>query len=63
MDKGIIIGVEHEVAARPTLPFVLFRHSTSVRRVLNHLLHLKSEPTTLVTIIPTTRPSRTPSIQ
>lgn len=33
MDKGIIIGVEHEVAARPTLPFVLFRHSTSVRRV------------------------------
>jgi hypothetical protein len=30
MDKGIIIGVEHEVAARVNLPFVLFRHTTSV---------------------------------
>ena len=30
MDKGIIIGVEHETAMRPNLPFVLFRHSTSV---------------------------------
>lgn len=32
MDKGIIIGAEHEVAARSTLPFVIFRHATSVRR-------------------------------
>lgn len=32
MDKGIIIGVEHEVATRMTLPFVMFRHNTSVRR-------------------------------
>lgn len=30
MDKGIIIGVEHETAARSSLPFVLFRHTTSV---------------------------------
>ena len=31
MDKGIIIGVEHEIASRSTLPFVLFRHTTSVK--------------------------------
>jgi hypothetical protein len=31
MDKGIIIGSEYEAVTRPTLPFVLFRHSTSVR--------------------------------
>jgi hypothetical protein len=31
MDKGIIIGVEHELAIRSNLPFVLFRHATSVR--------------------------------
>ena len=30
MDKGIIIGAEHEVAARSNLPFVMFRHATSV---------------------------------
>jgi hypothetical protein len=30
MDKGIIIGVEHEVATRTNLPFVMFRHATSV---------------------------------
>jgi hypothetical protein len=30
MDKGIIIGTEHETAFRPNLPFVLFRHATSV---------------------------------
>ena len=30
MDKGIIIGVEHEAAIRSNLPFVLFRHATSV---------------------------------
>jgi hypothetical protein len=30
MDKGIIIGAEYEAATRPTLPVVLFRHSTSV---------------------------------
>ena len=30
MDKGIIIGVEHELAIRSNLPFVLFRQSTSV---------------------------------
>jgi hypothetical protein len=31
MDKGIIIGAEHEVATRLKLPFVMFRHATSVR--------------------------------
>ena len=30
MDKGIIIGVEHEAAARYSLPFVMFRIITSV---------------------------------
>ena len=30
MDKGIIIGVEYEAAIRSNLPFVLFRHATSV---------------------------------
>lgn len=35
MDKGIIIGVEHEIAVRSSLPFVLFRHTTSVSMVLS----------------------------
>lgn len=30
MDKGIIIGVEHETAIRSNLPFVMFRHAASV---------------------------------
>lgn len=30
MDKGIIIGAEHEAATRMNLPFVMFRHATSV---------------------------------
>lgn len=30
MDKGIIIGAEHEAATRMSLPFVMFRHVTSV---------------------------------
>lgn len=30
MDKGIIIGAEHETATRSNLPFVMFRHATSV---------------------------------
>ncbi|KAL1713253.1 RIC1-domain-containing protein [Schizophyllum commune] len=29
MDKGIIIGAEHEAATRSNLPFVMFRHATS----------------------------------
>lgn len=33
MDKGIIIGVEHEAAARVSLPFVMFRIVTSVRHI------------------------------
>jgi len=31
MEKGVIIGVEHEAATRVTLPFVMFRTVTSVR--------------------------------
>lgn len=31
MDKGIIIGAEHEAAVRMNLPCVMFRQSTSVR--------------------------------
>lgn len=30
MDKGIIIGAEHESATRSNLSFVMFRHATSV---------------------------------
>ena len=30
MDKGIIIGAEHESSVMSTLPFVTFRHATSV---------------------------------
>lgn len=30
MDKGIIIGVEHETAVRYNVPFVMFRHAASV---------------------------------
>lgn len=30
MDKGIIIGAEHEAATRKNLPFVMFRHATNV---------------------------------
>jgi RAB6A-GEF complex partner protein 1 len=30
MDKGIIIGAEHEAATRSNVPFVMFRHATSV---------------------------------
>lgn len=40
MDKGIVIGVEHEAATRANLPFVMFRHVTSVS---THLpLHFRS---------------------
>ncbi|KAF9523584.1 RIC1-domain-containing protein [Crepidotus variabilis] len=45
MDKGIIIGVEHELAVRSNLPFVLFRHSTSSHLFLQHILlyHLENK--------------------
>ncbi|KAJ3804988.1 RIC1-domain-containing protein [Lentinula aff. lateritia] len=44
MDKGIIIGAEHEVAARSNLPFVMFRHATSSHLFLHHILrsHLEA---------------------
>lgn len=34
MDKGIIIGVEHETAIRSNLPFVMFRHAASVSYIV-----------------------------
>ncbi|KAH7927372.1 RIC1-domain-containing protein [Leucogyrophana mollusca] len=44
MDKGIIIGAEHEAATRMNLPFVMFRHATSSHLFLHHILryHLES---------------------
>ncbi|KAG2156509.1 RIC1-domain-containing protein [Suillus bovinus] len=44
MDKGIIIGVEHEAATRMNLSFVMFRHATSSHLFLHHVLryHLES---------------------
>lgn len=38
MDKGIIIGAEHELATRMNLPFVMFRSTTSVRGCLRMVL-------------------------
>ncbi|PBL00950.1 RIC1-domain-containing protein [Armillaria gallica] len=38
MDKGIIIGAEHEAATRSNLPFVMFRHATSSHLFLHHAL-------------------------
>jgi hypothetical protein len=37
MDKGIIIGAEHEAATRKNLPFVMFRHATSVSSCHIHI--------------------------
>jgi hypothetical protein len=44
MDKGIIIGAEHEAATRSNLPFVMFRHATSSHLFLHHILlfHLEA---------------------
>ncbi|RXW23835.1 hypothetical protein EST38_g2008 [Candolleomyces aberdarensis] len=38
MDKGIIIGAEHEIATRMNLSFVMFRHTTSSHLFLQHIL-------------------------
>ncbi|KAF9458722.1 RIC1-domain-containing protein [Collybia nuda] len=38
MDKGIIIGAEHEAATRSNLTFVMFRHATSSHLFLHHIL-------------------------
>jgi len=38
MDKGIIIGAEHESSMVATLPFVTFRHATSSHLFLHHIL-------------------------
>ncbi|KDQ54856.1 hypothetical protein JAAARDRAFT_37967 [Jaapia argillacea MUCL 33604] len=43
MDKGIIIGAEHETATRTNLPFVLFRHATSSHLFLDHVLRSRLE--------------------
>lgn len=34
MDKGVVIGVEHETATRSSLDFAMFRIQTSVRPLL-----------------------------
>ncbi|KAF8640739.1 hypothetical protein AX17_000390 [Amanita inopinata Kibby_2008] len=38
MDKGIIIGAEHELATRSNLSFVMFRHATNSQLFIHHLL-------------------------
>ncbi|QRW00297.1 hypothetical protein RhiJN_28315 [Ceratobasidium sp. AG-Ba] len=38
MDKGIIIGVEHEIATRGSLPFVMFRLAPTTHLFLHHVL-------------------------
>lgn len=38
IDKGIIIGAEHESATRMNLPFVMFRHATSASGFLRLVL-------------------------
>ncbi|KAI0308050.1 RIC1-domain-containing protein [Multifurca ochricompacta] len=38
MNKGIIIGAEHESSMGTTLPFVTFRHATSSHLFLHHIL-------------------------
>ncbi|KAK7468553.1 WD40 repeat protein [Stygiomarasmius scandens] len=43
MDKGIIIGAEHEAATRSNLPFVMFRHATSSHLFLQHILKFHLE--------------------
>ncbi|KAI0343994.1 RIC1-domain-containing protein [Trametopsis cervina] len=43
MDKGIIIGVEHEAASRMNLPFIMFRHVTSTHLFLQHVLRVHLE--------------------
>lgn len=43
MDKGIIIGAEHETATRSNLSFVMFRHTTGVRVLFSFQRVIKSE--------------------
>ncbi|KAI0004091.1 RIC1-domain-containing protein [Russula compacta] len=38
MDKGIIIGAEHESSVVASLPFATFRHATSSHLFLHHIL-------------------------
>ncbi|KAF8321799.1 RIC1-domain-containing protein [Clavulina sp. PMI_390] len=44
MEKGVIIGVEHEAIARTNLPFIMFRTVTSTHLFLHHILsyHLRN---------------------
>ncbi|KAG6837879.1 hypothetical protein H0H93_013032 [Arthromyces matolae] len=42
MDKGIIIGVEHETATRSNLTFVIFRHTTSIKEAVAFASHYKN---------------------
>jgi RIC1 len=38
MDKGIIIGADYELVTPKSLPFVMVRHATNVRRYLDQIL-------------------------
>ncbi|KAH9947946.1 RIC1-domain-containing protein [Amylocystis lapponica] len=44
MDKGIIIGAEHESATKASLAFTMFRHVTSSHLFMHHILlfHLRN---------------------
>jgi hypothetical protein len=50
MDKGIIIGAEHEAATRSNLPFVMFRHATCVR--FNYSVAGDTEPDQFLVVPP-----------
>ncbi|KAF9270574.1 RIC1-domain-containing protein [Marasmius fiardii PR-910] len=43
MDKGIIIGADHEIATRANLSFAMFRHGTSSQLFLHYLLRYHLE--------------------
>jgi hypothetical protein len=64
MNKGIIIGAEHESGVGATLPFVTFRHATSVRQqpVLSRSTPLTEDiVTSIFTSHPTLSPGSRPS--
>uniref|UniRef100_A0A0W0FAM6 RIC1 C-terminal alpha solenoid region domain-containing protein n=1 Tax=Moniliophthora roreri TaxID=221103 RepID=A0A0W0FAM6_MONRR len=43
MDKGVIIGAEHEISTRSNLAFAMFRHGTSSTLFLQHILQYHLE--------------------
>lgn len=57
MDKGIIVGVEHETSFRRSLDFAIFRLATNVRACLHTLEAIEADMTFSDPPIHTTRPS------